>query len=68
MKAVWVLLVERYPWLLIIPCAGHFFYLLFGDICKHHDVARVLTFLNTIVQFWLMRGLPKAILECCPRA
>lgn len=65
MKAVWDLLKERYPWLLIIPCGGHCMDLLHGDISKHVYVARALAFCNSMTQYWKMHAFPKKVLERC---
>lgn len=68
MKAVWDLLKERYPWLLIIPCGGHCMDLLHGDISKHAYVARALAFCNSMTQYWKMHSFPKKVLERCQMA
>lgn len=65
MKAVWDMLKERYPWLLIIPCGAHCLDLLHGDIAKHPDIARALAFCNSMVQYWKTRAFPKSVLERC---
>jgi len=39
MQAVWDRLHEKYPWLLIIPCAAHCFDLLFKDTIRHPALA-----------------------------
>lgn len=64
-KAVWDLLRDRYPWLLIIPCGCHCMDLLHGDIAKHPDVARALTFCNSMTQYWKLHAFPKKVLERC---
>lgn len=68
MKAVWTLLNERYPWLLIIPCGGHCMDLLHGDISKHPYVAGALDFCNSTTQYWKLHAFPKEVFEVCQMA
>lgn len=65
MRALWDLLQDRYPWMLMLPCAAHAFNLLFGDICKNAFVSRSLEFCNNMHLFCRNQGFPKATLERC---
>lgn len=65
MKAVWDLLEARFPWILTIPCSGHCFDLLTADIAKHPDVAGILSFCNSMTQYFKNHSFPKAVLERC---
>lgn len=67
MKAVREILMERFPWLLIIPCGSNCMNLLHGDIAKHPDVAGALEFCKAMKQFWKQHSFSKAVLERCQR-
>lgn len=65
MQAVWALLVEKYPWLQVLPCASHCLDLLLADLSKNPLLAKGLLFCNAMTQFWRHHSLPKQILERC---
>ncbi|KAK1866564.1 hypothetical protein I4F81_009080 [Pyropia yezoensis] len=65
MKAVWDLLEARFPWILTIPCSDHCFDLLVADIAKHPDVAGILSFCNSMTQYFKNHSFPKAVMERC---
>jgi len=65
MKAAWDELSERYPWMLMIPCASHCFDLLLNDISKNPYVGRPLTFRKKMTEFWRHNSFHKSVLERC---
>ena len=65
MQAVWAALQLKYPWLVVLPCAGHGYNLLLADLSKHTLLAKGLTFCNNMTQFWRHHSTPKQILERC---
>jgi len=63
MQGVWWQLQERFPWMVVVPCAAYCFDLLFGDISKHLYLTKDTIFCTTLSQFWRNKFMPNAILE-----
>eukprot|EP00170_Pyropia_yezoensis_P003647 contig_15311_g3658 len=68
MQAVWMSLLHKYSWLVVLPCTSHALNLLLADLSKYALLANGLSCCNNMTQYWRHHSTPKHILERCQTA